>query len=49
MLVRLRDRPAPIQPESEALPVPFMIEKKTVVYDDHSDDFLIKGLVFAGD
>jgi hypothetical protein len=48
MLVRLKDRPAPIQPESEALAVPFIIEKKTIVYDDAVEDYKAKGFVFAG-
>lgn len=48
MLVRLKDRPAPIQPESEALDVPFVIEKKEVQYDDAVDDYKAKGYVFAG-
>lgn len=48
MLVRLKDRPAPIQPESEAMVVPFLIEKKTVVYDDTVEDYTTKGLVFQG-
>lgn len=49
MLVRLKDRPAPIQPESEALDVPFIIEKKTVVYDDAVEDYKARGYVFAED
>jgi hypothetical protein len=49
MLVRLKDRPAPIQPESEAVAVPFIIEKKTVVYDDTVEDYKTRGYVFAGE
>lgn len=47
MLVRLKDRPAPIQPESEAQEVPFIIEKKTVVYDEAEEEYKSRGYVFA--
>ena len=49
MLVRLKDRPAPIHPESEPVDAPFIIEKKTLVFEEEEEEYKKRGLVFAGE
>jgi len=46
MFIRLKDRAAPIQPESEAKVVPFIIEKKTIVREDEVEEYKVKGYQF---
>lgn len=38
MLVRLKDRPAVITPQSEAQPVPFVVEKKTILRNPEEEE-----------